>query len=96
MLRKIPFETSGEILNRFDLSEESAAVVTPDMAPSAVIEALDEHVYDTPTKALRIICARNLYYERNCYEERTLFVSTLDPLTFRRGVKNVDEDWIIS
>ena len=42
MLRKIPFETSTEILNRFDLSEESAALVTPDMAPSTVIEALDK------------------------------------------------------
>ncbi len=42
MLRKIPFETSEEIFNRFDLSEESAAVVAPDMAPYAVIEALDK------------------------------------------------------
>jgi hypothetical protein len=42
MLRKIPFETSAEILSRFDLSEEVAAVVTPDMAPAAVIEALDK------------------------------------------------------
>lgn len=42
MLRKIPFETSAEILTRFDLSEESLAVVTPDMAPTAVIETLDK------------------------------------------------------
>ena len=42
MFRKIPFETSTEILNRFDLSEESVALVTPDMAPSTVIEALDK------------------------------------------------------
>ena len=42
MFRKIPFETSTEILNRFDLSEESVALVTPDMAPSTVIEVLDK------------------------------------------------------
>ena len=40
MLRKLPFETSEPILERFDLSEEGALIVVPEMPPETAIEVL--------------------------------------------------------
>jgi hypothetical protein len=40
MLRKLPFETSEPILERFDLSEEGALIVAPEMPPETAIEVL--------------------------------------------------------
>ncbi|SCZ61356.1 hypothetical protein SAMN04488118_104231 [Epibacterium ulvae] len=40
MLRKLPFDTNVEVLKRFTLTEEGAAVVTPEGSPEAAIAAL--------------------------------------------------------
>jgi hypothetical protein len=48
MLRKIPFETSALVLERFKLSEEGGAVVTAEQEPEAALQALHagEHMVD--------------------------------------------------
>lgn len=40
MLRKIPFENSGTILERFDLSAEARDLVSNEMAPETVLQVL--------------------------------------------------------
>ncbi len=48
MLRKIPFDTSGPILERFALSEEAAGAASAELEPEAALGALykGEHTVD--------------------------------------------------
>lgn len=48
MLRKIPFETSAPILQRFALTDEARAVAPPELDPEAALAALDKgkHMVD--------------------------------------------------
>jgi len=43
MFKKIPFQQSQPILQRFELSEEAAACISGEMAPSLVIDTLKEN-----------------------------------------------------
>lgn len=47
-MKKIPFETCGDILSRFELSEEGAAIITPEMTPADGVSALStsETIFD--------------------------------------------------
>lgn len=42
MLRKIPFDTSGSVLERFALSEEAGEVILADMSPELALQTLHE------------------------------------------------------